>query len=118
VKELEHQKAKHKAYKCFVCNKEIFGNIFLMDHMKGKKHCRNLENLKNCVILEKVLNLRQKKPILGLEYLVELANVPEVDFVYVCLLCRVEEKDEKILDHFCSRQHIEKFVVSWSGSLF
>lgn len=81
-------------------------------HTKGKTHTKNFFALKDSTIMPLILRFRETncEPVLGLEYVAELANNPYDHQVYVCVLCHVQEL--KILDHLISNQHTEQYLVS------
>lgn len=102
-----------QVYHCNVCNRFISGlSNNLMNHMKGKSHKKMIKRLAKCVI---VTRLPERKPILGLEYIVELANGPMNQLFYVCFLCRSEENERNILNHLNSCKHTQKYLVSFTG---
>lgn len=99
-------------YKCTACDKTIIGNENqLSSHSQGKQHMKKLSELNNSIIMPQILRYREtNEPILGLEYIAELANKPFNHPEYVCVLCQVQENN--IIDHLASSQHTEKYLVS------
>lgn len=79
--------------------------------MEGKKHSHNYFNLKDSMIMADILKFREtNEPLLGLEYIAELANTPYDHVVHYCLLCRVIET--KVIDHLDAPKHTGKYLVS------
>lgn len=58
-----------------------------------------------------ILSFHEKnEPLLGLEYIAELAKSPYNGQNYVCVLCQVQESN--IINHLESNQHTERYLVS------
>lgn len=66
--------------------------------------------LKKCVIQSK-LDSYKSKPLIGLEYLIELV-MESGDPNYHCLLCNKQGVNNNIIIHLSSQVHYMKYLVS------
>ena len=99
-----------KLLDCVVCKTFLIYGIDLEMHVKGQKHMNNLQELEKSCIWSRIRD-EKKHSLVGLEYLVELVRTPEIQTLYVCMLCGYNGKSCEILKHFKEIEHKKKFLV-------
>jgi len=118
--------------RCEICNLQAVGKYNLDTHRGGKKHRANVEKYEmsssdiappgeeNIVphepIIYKLFDNFKEAPLVGLEYLVEIINGPNVDPTYECLLCQTTLDAKEVISCICSAKHrlkyLEKFYAT------
>lgn len=102
------------------CHMEKIQNFFLISEdstvelQPGEPAPPGMEDmveLKKCLIQSK-LDAYKEKPLIGLEYLIELTVDENIDPSYWCLLCNKQGNNNNIINHLSSQQHYLKYLVS------
>ncbi|XP_075238657.1 uncharacterized protein CG7065-like isoform X2 [Lycorma delicatula] len=72
---------------------------------------------KKCIIQAK-LDLFKGKPLIGLEYLIELIIDDNSEPTYCCLLCNKQGPNNNIMTHLSSQQHYLKYLQSYFTGVY